>query len=423
MNLSLSIETLVFKDLWQCFTSALQCRLHCDSGYVSQKTPIVTCVDGEYEPAKPSTFICTPASALVISGSGDVEIFSLKTSCSYSLSKFHKFAGSGRTATLMDKELLLLGNDAMGIKGEYVSIHAPRNGLLAIQYSVASFPLRGPPHSHTALLSNNELSVIGGNRRTRAKLSTSTWTGIDLLWKNGSRFSQHTSLPCSVKVASDVHLVIGGVEKVNGSNHLVATVLKINTTDETVELMKPIQTVRMAHSCELVTHEEVLIAGGTSNNTDLSSSIQPDELYNITKQESVVLDHAGSLGRYHHNLVKMGEHIYALGGIMSDGSSTSTIAFFNTTTLSWHRHNATLTFEDTTKLVVTPFPTSSIDCVTDCQCGIASAKQRIFNGTEAQVRYLYAIRLIYCFCIILVRKMPTHGLLRSFEMRMLIRAL
>ena len=113
----------------------------------------------------------------------------------------------------------------------------------------------------------------------------------------------------------------------------------------------------------------------------------------------------GIFGIYNRNprqirfIMYMGEYIYALGGIMSDGSATSTIEFFNTTSLSWHRHNATLTFEDTTKLVVTPFPTSSIDCVTDCQCGIASAKQRIFNGTEAQVRFFYAILLGKCLSI------------------------
>ena len=29
--------------------SALQCRLECESGYVAQKTALITCVKGEYE--------------------------------------------------------------------------------------------------------------------------------------------------------------------------------------------------------------------------------------------------------------------------------------------------------------------------------------------------------------------------------------
>ena len=28
--------------------SALQCRLECESGYVAQRTPLITCVNGEY---------------------------------------------------------------------------------------------------------------------------------------------------------------------------------------------------------------------------------------------------------------------------------------------------------------------------------------------------------------------------------------
>ena len=30
--------------------SALQCRLECESGYVAQRTPLITCVNGEYAP-------------------------------------------------------------------------------------------------------------------------------------------------------------------------------------------------------------------------------------------------------------------------------------------------------------------------------------------------------------------------------------
>ena len=35
---------------------ALQCRLECEPGYVAQRTPIITCVNGEYEPFNPSAF-------------------------------------------------------------------------------------------------------------------------------------------------------------------------------------------------------------------------------------------------------------------------------------------------------------------------------------------------------------------------------
>ena len=32
------------------FLSALQCRLDCHPGYVAHKTPIITCVNGQYQP-------------------------------------------------------------------------------------------------------------------------------------------------------------------------------------------------------------------------------------------------------------------------------------------------------------------------------------------------------------------------------------
>ena len=38
------------KYLSRCILSALQCRLDCNPGYVAHKTPIITCVKGQYQP-------------------------------------------------------------------------------------------------------------------------------------------------------------------------------------------------------------------------------------------------------------------------------------------------------------------------------------------------------------------------------------
>ena len=35
-------------DRSQMIISALQCRLECEAGYVAQRTPLITCVNGEY---------------------------------------------------------------------------------------------------------------------------------------------------------------------------------------------------------------------------------------------------------------------------------------------------------------------------------------------------------------------------------------
>ena len=42
-----NVETWLAKIIKTLF-SALQCRLECQSGYVAQRTPLITCVNGEY---------------------------------------------------------------------------------------------------------------------------------------------------------------------------------------------------------------------------------------------------------------------------------------------------------------------------------------------------------------------------------------
>ena len=61
------------------------------------------------------------------------------------IATFPKFAGIGRTASLLDEELLLLGDDYLGTKGRYISIQKPRDGLLAMKYTVQELPLTQSP--------------------------------------------------------------------------------------------------------------------------------------------------------------------------------------------------------------------------------------------------------------------------------------
>ena len=153
--------------------SALQCRLHCEPGFVSHRTPVVDCVDGKYEPAKPSTFVCQPAAALIFTQSGEVEVVS-KT-CSMAFDGFRNFSGHGRSASLLDRELVILGNDTLsGTGGNYITIQHPRDGLLAIKYTKESFPTRGSPFLHTALQSQNKITVIGGKYTTRPSWNSTT---------------------------------------------------------------------------------------------------------------------------------------------------------------------------------------------------------------------------------------------------------
>ena len=155
---------IISSDSINCVLStALQCRLDCDAGYVSDRPPVVTCVDGKYEPARPQDFNCTAAAVLVITVKGDVEIFSDKKECqSHVTENFSNFTGVGRTVSLLDDQILLVGGDLDATKYTYISINNPRRGLHAMKYSVEKYPLEGSPHAHAALGSGNRLLVLGG---------------------------------------------------------------------------------------------------------------------------------------------------------------------------------------------------------------------------------------------------------------------
>ena len=168
------------------FFSALQCQLNCEPGFVSNQNPVVTCTDGRYTPRKPSSFVCQPAAALIISQSGELEVVSDK--CSMTFGQFRNLSGQGRTASLLDDQIVLIGNNTLsGNEGNYISIQNPRDGLLALTYTKETFPSRGSPFRHTALASENKLTLLGGKYKSRAKLEQNTWTDIKLKWEESQK--------------------------------------------------------------------------------------------------------------------------------------------------------------------------------------------------------------------------------------------
>merc|ERR1719357_2447826 len=109
----------------------------------------------------------------------------------------------------MDEELLLLGNDDFGTKGQYISIHKPRDGLLAMKYSI-HLPLRKSFHQHSSLVSKNTLTVVGGKFKSKEKLSKFSWTEVPLKWGNGTEFIPEFVSACTVKLDVNVYIVFGG---------------------------------------------------------------------------------------------------------------------------------------------------------------------------------------------------------------------
>ena len=296
---------------------------------------------------------------------------------------FPKFGGIGRTSSLLDEELILLGNDYNGTRdGRYVSIQKPRDGLLAMKYTIQNIPLGRSPHQHTSLVSKNTLAVVGGKFKSKGKLSKLTWTELSLHWNDGTKYNPEYVGSCSVKLGVDVHLIFGGERKVDGQRISENQVLKINTTEEIVYEMKRMNLSRTFHGCTLLTSSVVLLSGGLDQ-----SKIQPDELYNITSQEVVkVLDWEDSLRRYNHAMIRMGDKIFGIGGVNSNTSAPSKISEFNAASNTWNDLGQELHSNDTSEVVISPFPVSALDCVPECQCGVGNREGRIFGGNKAKVR-------------------------------------
>ena len=307
------------------------------------------------------------------------------------IASFPKFSGSGRTSSLLDEELLLLGDDDLGTRRQFISIQKPRDGLLAMKYTIQDLPLTQPPHQHSSLVSGNTLTVVGGKFKSRGKLSKFTWTETSLRWQNGSKYISDFSNACTVKLSFDVHIVFGGERKLtdqlNGRQ-----VVKINTTEEIVYPMNELNHSRVFHACQLLNRSVVLVSGGLSRKGGDSSEVLPDELYNITSQEVIkVLGPEQSLGRIQHVMIRIADRVLALGGKDSNNSAPSKIAEFNKTTNAWFELTQELQSTNTSELVVSPFPASSLDCVPECECGIVHRKERIFGGSEAEVRNIVTV--------------------------------
>jgi len=312
---------------------------------------------------------------------------------------FPAFGGQGFSIDLLDEQLLLLGDNKLGGKFDYKSIHQPRKGLLGMKFSKEASPVGNSPLWHTSYAFGNQLLAIGGEFQSKARLSNSVWNGLNLRFKNGSRFSRFATGACKVKLAKDVFLLVGGFERGKESKVEMNTVLRLNITEETVEELPPIEENRAFHACE-ISEGKILISGGTQGEVTVG-----DEVYSLTTYKSTALDEASSLGRNHHVLLRLEDFIIAFGGFLSNGSETSAVQWFNWTAMRWKHHEQSLLSENTKSLAVTAFPLSAVDCFAGCRCGIAGnlGSARIVGGTEAQV----AIGKDICHCF--YRRMPFPG--------------
>ena len=157
--------------------------------------------------------------------------------------------------------------------------------------------------------------------------------------------------------------------------------------------LNPMSQSRVFHACQLLNSSVVLVSGGLAHKAANSSEVLPDELYKITSSGEVIKILEQSLGRFQHAMIKIEDSVWALGGKDSSNNAPSNIAEFNTTTNAWKELGRELHSKDTSELVVTQFPLSSLDCVPECQCGVANKEERIYPENEAEVRNTLGICL------------------------------
>ena len=363
---------------------------------MSQYVPIVTCVDGQYEPHQPTTYVCQPAAALVASSNGSMEIFSPDPRCQQQVLKYSHFSTTGHTIDILDDQLILVGDNKLGGKFKYISIHLPRENMLAVEYSRRSSSIKGSPHRHTSYVQGNKLTLLGGDQSSKATLDTDIWTKLNLRWKNQTTFSALTSGACRVKLTKDQFVLMGGLP--NDKKDAVTTVLKIDLEEETVEEMPPMKLSRVHHSCQILKLEEedvILISGGIGtkiSSTGTQITIEKDEIYNLTMNtEPKILSEAASLGRYQHKLLRLGNSVFAVGGKDRTAVLPSVVNVFNVDSQRWEESSQHLKSGDTGEVAVTPFPLAAVDCVEGCQCGRPASgltSSRVVGGDEIEVKLI-----------------------------------
>ena len=92
---------------YELYHPALQCRLNCDPGYESELPPIITCVDGNYEPNRPEEFVCQKTVALIVTKAGEMEVFSDNSKCNRVMGNIPPMTLGGHSVNLLDNYLVI----------------------------------------------------------------------------------------------------------------------------------------------------------------------------------------------------------------------------------------------------------------------------------------------------------------------------
>ena len=327
---------------------------------------MVNCVNGKYEPHRPSEFVCQPAVAVVVSTEGEIEVFSPEEACSKKLTHTVNLSASGHSVNLLDNQLVLSGYQEDCGSWQSVALEDPRGGLLSSRRTVTCSQLgEEAPRYHSTFVHRNNLYLLGGQQNTLAKLENNVWSNINFKWIDGRSFSSLASGACSISINKNIFIVLGGFSA--EAQEMLSAVSAVDVTQHTVEERPNLRQGRAFHSCEILADGRILVSGGYTNKENPNKSLAPDELYNTATGASQVLTVANSLSRYQHRLVRLEKTVFALGGRDGTGKEVASIKQFDTATNTWLDHSQALLSNSTSGMAVTAFPRSAVDCVEECR--------------------------------------------------------
>ena len=352
-------------------------------------------MNGRYEPSKPSLFTCEPAVALLVSKSGEMEVFSSNAKCNRKLNNIPQASFEGHTVNLLDNKLILgaLFYTESQDSWSYLSLEDPRSGLLANRWTHTTTMTQEAPGFHTSFVHDKDLVYLGGKHNIQTKLQngrveSGEWNIFTLLWKNGTAFNDVKSSSCHIKINKNTFLVLGG-HRSRDSDAASSQVLLVDMKEQSVQELQGLKYARTYHSCASVDGNKILVSGGLPQGVyGQNTEIVPSELYDVNTGTSQDITDPLMTPRFGHNLVRLEQYVYVLGGETVGGSTSSSIERFDLTTGIWTRHPQALLSSTTAGLAVTTLPISAVGCDQGCQCGVASTKtERIVGGQEAEVHF------------------------------------
>ena len=189
--------------------------MDCDPGYTSDLPPIISCVDGNYKPNRPQEFVCQKSVALIVSKSGEMEVFGEDSKCNRIMANMPSLSLNGHSVSLLDNQLVIGAFSVTSDSWKYLSLRDPRSGLLSNPWTETKTFGTNVPVGHLSFVYGKDLVFLGGERCTQVILQNGRtengeWNALRLSWKNGTSFDDVPQDACLVKVNSYKFALFGG---------------------------------------------------------------------------------------------------------------------------------------------------------------------------------------------------------------------